>query len=145
MSSSTGKDWTVLNYFKKDSLNTAKCNVCDKVLCCKGASTSGLSRHLDAKHGIKREAKSCSTGMSSQSPPTKRQTTILVSFNKVCKKRTLDETIARLAAEDGLSFRQIHNSEFIRRALEKDGYRFPKMKTVSKIVFGDCMTWLERQ
>ena len=113
------KVFSVWNHFKKVGTDKAKCSICvNKVLGCKGSSTSGLMRHLASQHGIKRDvSKAGCSSTSNNSLPVKGQTTIMISFQNA-KKKSLEETIARLAAEDGLTFRQIHQSDYIRKSLE---------------------------
>lgn len=65
---------------------------------------------------------------SQRDEPNKRQKTIHECFSF----RSLEETVARMAAEDGLTIRQITQSNFIRQSLVKE---FPK-RTIPKCETG---------
>ncbi|KAF2905211.1 hypothetical protein ILUMI_00988 [Ignelater luminosus] len=95
----------VWKYFKKCSgQGLARCTKCPKTMSCKGSSTSDLSRHLEAIHGIR---------------PFKRTASASVANNV----EETDENVkkSRLAVEDNISIRVIANSDFIRQALSDKG------------------------
>lgn len=132
----------VWKYFSREG-DKAHCKVegCKAMLAIK--STSSLSYHLEKTHkivkstAVKSHNKESSTSRASTSqaqlrsqednqeqPREKKQKTILecLSF------RSLEETVARMAAEDGITIRQITRSKFIQQALSKE---FPK-RTIPK-------------
>lgn len=43
----------------------AACKLCAKSLSCKGSSSTGLHRHLESKHGLKRRNEECETNFDS--------------------------------------------------------------------------------
>lgn len=121
----------VWEHFIKDG-SVARCNVgnCRKTFVA-GKGTSNLSKHLKTFHSIidkelevaqthEKEANDDSSGISSR----KRQRTI----ENFLKFRSFPETVARLAAQDNLTFKQITESSFIRKSLASD---FP-LETVPK-------------
>ena len=55
----------------------------------------------------------------------------MASFSS-SKKKSLDEVVARLAAEDGSTFRQSQNSNNIRKSLEKDSFNFSRDKNSAR-------------
>lgn len=117
----------VWNYFSRDG-SKARCKVqgCNAVLTTK-ASTP-LFYHLEKVHKIYKTTKPCSSasgsGETSQArvavdhtkPSSKSQKTILECFSV----RSLEESVARMAAVDGLTIRQITRSHFIQQALAKE-------------------------
>lgn len=129
--------WT---YFNKISKDRAQCRdpKCNKTLSCAGSTTTGLAFHLNKIHGIFEvgvqqrpqvsqasgsvqivgESSSAQTQGGQQQPRAvvKRQRTILecVSFPSFA------ETIARLAAESGISIQKIAKTSFIRMSLKKE-------------------------
>ena len=108
----------------------AKCLVCKKNLCCKGSTTTGLRNHL-LIHNIQLGL----DHISDNEPPSKKHSTqsLLPSFSK---KQSLDEVIARLAAEDGFSYLKISRSKFIRSSLKEKGFTpIQDHSTVSRMVF----------
>ena len=48
--STSGSVWKYFN--KKSSQESVQCQLCNAAIKCKGSSTSGLIRHLRAKHNI---------------------------------------------------------------------------------------------
>ncbi|CAG9136162.1 unnamed protein product [Plutella xylostella] len=136
----------VWNHFKKIGQDKAQCNHCPKSLSCKGSSTSGLSRHLELLHNIKlndhgREASSAATtsassptpGTSTGLPQTAKKRKVLMvqtSMDQHIKPpSTIAEIVSNLAAKDGLSVRQITNSEVIRGFVSQAGLNMPKCET----------------
>ena len=121
------KESHVWRYFQLLSNGeSAKCNLCSDILMCRRLSTSGLLRHLTAKHSI-------TTGKKSQNiniiPCAKRlksgnQTTIISSLGE---KESIEELVAKLVACDGFSINGIANSSFIRSSFTLRGYMLRKI------------------
>lgn len=124
----------VWEYFSSEG-NFAHCKFaeCGKVLnAAKG--TKSLAYHLEKNHfvfkteskdisweageviSIPTNAASGSSAQSSEEPKPKRQKTLFESFERV----TLEETVARLAADDGFTVEQITKSKYIQRSLGRD-------------------------
>ena len=105
----------------------AKCLICKKNLSCKGST--GLRNHL-LIHNIQLGL----DHISDNEPLSKKHSTqsLLPSFSK---KQSLDEVIARLAAEDGCSYIKISRSKFIRSSLKEKGFTpIQDHSTVSRMV-----------
>lgn len=112
-------------YFTKEGQKKARCNVnnCGKLLSA-GSGTSNLSTHLKTFHdivdkgidpaGLSEVRAESSNHEVKQS--AKRQKTI----NECFAFTTFEETIARLAAKDGFSFKQITESQYLRHCLARD-------------------------
>ena len=112
---SKGEEWIKFNgrskvweHFQvnKDK-SKVQCKLCEKiyVFC---SSTANFWNHLTREHDIKpNEDKSKASGSSSHQP------TIVASMMKATKD-PLNKVLARLAAKDRLSFRQIAESKDIR-------------------------------
>lgn len=130
----------VWKYFLIVDSDKARCKTCNKVLQRKGGSTGGLSSHLNHVHKIfEVNSKSSSmpsdvlsdvpqgTTSSGNQLESSEQNKPIVKYQKTLldymKFATLEETLARLAAEAGLSIRQITKTDYIRRCLQRD---FPK-------------------
>ena len=136
---------SVWKFFSKEKDEKAKCLKChNKVLCCKGGSTSGLIRHMQRIHNInllKRAEDSCSAAITKDGEPrglvpgtsnVKLQPKLTEFLNK---KQSLAEIVSRLAAVDGFTINGITNSIFIRQSLHDRGYLLPKGKTnVMKLI-----------
>lgn len=117
----------VWDSFKKVGIDKAICNHCNKMLSCKGSSTSNLHNHLKAVHKIIIGKKSETVGEEEtpgSSSSSKKQTNIF-NFMKV-KRSSLEEIISKLAAMDGISINSITNSSFIRESLQQQGYSLPR-------------------
>lgn len=120
--------------FKKLPGEQAQCLKCPKIISCKGSSTSGLWRHLKNKHNLQnqRESKSDVVPLKQRKvldtaePASSIKQSSLLPF---LKRRTLCETVARLAAADGISISAITNSQFIRQAVAERGFKLPRTKT----------------
>ena len=107
----------------------AKCLICKKNVSCKGSTTTGLRNHL-LIHNIQLGL----NHISDNEPPSKKHSTqsLLPLFSK---KQSLDEVIARLAAEDCFSYLKISQSKFIRSSLQEKGFTpIPDHSTVSRMV-----------
>ena len=96
---------------------------------CKGSTTTGLRNHL-LIHNIRLGLDHISDN---ETPPKKHSTqSLLPSFSK---KQSLDEVIARLAAEDGFSYLKISQRKFIRSSLKEKGFTpIQDHSTVSRMV-----------
>lgn len=114
--SNQSKVWA---HFDQDD-DEATCHHCSKKLCCKGGSTSGLSRHLKNKHSLSldSEEQPCSK------KKAKFQQKSIMSFVSV-EKESLQSIVSQLAAVDGFSIHAICKSKFIRESLCSKGFRLP--------------------
>ena len=90
-------------YFTRKGNNQASCNSCNRFLTIK--STTTLAYHLKSSHNIVDPEKTSKVVQSKgsdpsdvESPPPKRQKTILECY----QHKSLKETVSRLAAVDGL-------------------------------------------
>lgn len=110
------KEFFVKHTIEKDKLI---CKLCSKSLIVRASSTTGLHRHLEHIHQMKRAEKN--------EPDAKKirmqESNSIVSY---CKKLTLEEVVAELAAYDNIPINKIANSRFIRRSLNQQGYNLPK-------------------
>lgn len=125
----------VWKYFAREGAQ-ARCKVegCNSLLGAK--ATTSLIYHLKSVHKIiedKRPDRSTNAASTSQirpqeqeveeqrheEPKTKKQKTILDCFSF----KSLEETVTRMVAEDGITIRQITRSSFIQQSLAKE---FPK-------------------
>jgi BED zinc finger len=113
--------WIWIHCVKVDK-SSARCRKCNKVLALSGGN-KGVVSHLTNVHGFKDPKKqienSNQQSSSSLSPVAKKQKTVSDYFQFT----SLEETLARLAAESGLTIRQICKTTYIRKTLQKD---FPK-------------------
>jgi hypothetical protein len=115
------------HYKKIVNEEQAMCNYCSNKLSIKGSTTSGLIRHLQAKHNISiKNKQNNDNSESSQIKKSKIQPT-LDQYSS--KKSTLSEIVAELAATDGISLHAITNSKFIRQSISDRGYVLPKNKS----------------
>lgn len=112
-------------YFERCATNKDKafCIICKKPISCKNSSTSGLHRHLEGIHSMKRIAKN-----SIEEPPTKRLK-IESANHKDLKTNTLEKIVSVFAAKDGFPIQKICNCEFIRSKLKMIGFTLPKQPT----------------
>jgi hypothetical protein len=104
------------HFTKSSNKKEASCNLCKKVIQCSGGTTSGLRAHLEKRHDIV------------EAEPSQKKLKV-DHQNKITgylKKESIQDVVARMAAEVGLTIRQICRSKFIRKSLEKDGYKLPK-------------------
>lgn len=134
----------VWKYFTKiKDKEAAQYLKCPKQISMKGSNTSGLVRHLEHIHKISIKSQSetepmpstsasCDTGTigaedAQPSAPKKPKTSVQQTLTFQPKhKQSLGEIISMLAAQDGLTIRQITRSDFIRESLEQRGFRLPK-------------------
>lgn len=118
----------------------AQCKKCPKTISCKGGSTSGLLRHGVNVHNfrVKRripesvvQPEDVPSGSKQAKSNTSKQSTI----EPFIHKKPMNEMVARLAAQDGLTISAITNSKFIRTSFAQRGYQLPLSKTsVMKLI-----------
>ena len=130
----------VWNHFcKVRGATNTKCFHCDASISCKGGSTGGLWIHLRTKHpdklvnekdpvSVHPSASLSQDALSKSIADTASKTTLsqtkISSF--LLESRTLKESVARLAAEDGLTIRQITKSQVMRELFVAKNYNLPK-------------------
>lgn len=116
----------VWRYFKKvNNEQNVECNRCGKKLSHKDKSTSNMRKHLDCIHSIKLENTVAAIAQVSSSN----------NLDNYLKKRSIEEQISRLAAVDGLTIRQITQSEFIRNAFSDKRMKLPQSEnTIMQII-----------
>lgn len=125
-------------YFEKINADASKCKICLKVIATKGSSTSGKLKHLAKLHGI------VNTDQSQSSFPQEALSQPKQSdIRSFTKYTSLEETIARMVAEDGIKFRQVTKSGYIRKSLEKDfpTRTIPKNQSGMLKLVGKFYTW----
>jgi hypothetical protein len=112
-------------WFKKIAkTESAQCQKRNRIIQCKGSSTSGISRHLASKHDIRLKNKEPvsenNNVLSSKSEnKTKTNHTIL----KFTKRQLMSEIVSRLAAKDDFF-------NFIRESLKSRDYSLLKDKEI---------------
>lgn len=104
------------HYLKSIDNKTAKCKKCGSILKTLGGSTKGLHTHLLTKHNLKVHSADANLPSSSQKhhsfeSPMKRT---LTDYFTSATKSTLDETLARMTALDGLTFNVFITSKDLR-------------------------------
>lgn len=114
----------VWSNFKKVAEDRARCNHCNKMLSCKGSSTSNLHHHLKAIHNIITDKKTETTDKQETPGPSCLQKQI--SISNFIKRSSLEEIVSKLAAFDGFSINSITTSSFIRESIQQRGYSLPK-------------------
>ncbi|XP_052566412.1 uncharacterized protein LOC120430261 [Culex pipiens pallens] len=118
----------------------AQCKKCPKTISCKGGSTSGLLRHGVNVHNfrVKRripESVDQPEDVPSGSKQAKSSTSKQSTIEPFIHKKPMNEMVARLAAQDGLTISAITNSKFIRTSFAQRGYQLPLSKTsVMKLI-----------
>ena len=114
-------------HFERESADMAKCIECNSVIKTKGGSTSGLIRHLRDRHSI--NVVSSSSTDKTQTQAGKRSELSFKSQSqlpfKKMKRYDLNETVARLAAENGFSINGIAKCDYLRHAMAKDDMKLP--------------------
>ena len=116
-------------YFTRDG-SKATCKDCKKIIGISGGSTSGLVKHLRLLHKIQLNTKrkgdvdNDATG----SKKTMAQS-VITSFVKQDRPKSLAEISASLMAVDGFSAHAISKSSYLRLSLSRDGYNLPKNPT----------------
>lgn len=114
----------IWQHFVVINKGSASCKHCKKVLQRSGG-TKGLVSHLSSAHGITNKAKdvdkhqkdSPSTRSPTTSPKSAKVQKLMPDYVKF---RSLEETVARLAAESGLSIRQITRTTYLIKSLKRD-------------------------
>ena len=104
--STAGSLWKYFN--EKSSQESAHCQLCNASMKCRGSCTSGLIRHLRAKH-ITFNKQSLNKVCKSKS----QQATV----DKFRTKKSYGEVIAKMAVVDSIPFHVMENSEFIQKSL----------------------------
>lgn len=109
--------------------NKYRCDLCDKEIKSIGGSTSGLHRHLTGVHSYRRLMPIASPIKS----PLKQ--TNLIGFAKK-NINTMEEELAKLACDDGLSINQIKKSKFIKKSFNLIGFRLPDSgNTIMRMIY----------
>lgn len=112
-------------YFTKEGPKKARCNVndCGKLFSA-GSGTSNLSTHLKAFHAIVDkgvdQAGSSGAGAEADNDEVKQKVKRQKTIHECFELTSFEETIARLAAKDGLSFKQITECQYLRHSLAGD-------------------------
>ncbi len=136
----------VWEHFTRDSVNqTAICLLCKTKLKCTGGSTKSLHVHLQSKHGVnllkrgaesevrddnRKEGASAATAGNIRARSGTENVTSLSKFFASPTDNSLEATIARMTACDGLPFRIFATSPDMRRILMASGFReLPKSST----------------
>ena len=112
-----GKSW-VWSYFKKLNNGSAECHVdkCGKVLK-PGGTTTSLASHLNSQHKIFEKKRKPEGSLSTENTQQSKKQKSITDY--LGKYKTLEETIARLCAEEGFSYKKIATSDFLKRAMKK--------------------------
>lgn len=120
----------VWDSFKKTGNDKAICNHCNKILSCKGSSTSNLQNHLKTAHKIILQNKLAELDKEETlgSFTARKKTANILDFVR-SKKKCLEEIVSRLAAIDGFSINGITNSSFIRNSFQQQGLLLPRNKS----------------
>ena len=123
----------VWEYYERVDDENAKCSKCNKLMSCKGSSTSGLNRHLTSIHNININKRKCIEQKEKNLSKTSiNQQPSILSFTK---RQSLQEIVAKLAALDGLSINTICKSQFIRQSLRSQNFNLPTQnKNVMQLV-----------
>ena len=96
-------------------------------------STSGLLRHLKAKHSILPEKSALEVDSSAKRCKLDSQPKIT---SALCRRESIEEIVAHLIACDGFSVHGITNGSFIRTSLALGGYMLPNNHSdVMKLVY----------
>lgn len=134
----------VWKHFEKVNKEVAKCKSCNASLSCKGSSTGGLIRHLNARHKIEIKVKASeptpppnkkrcaeaesgepSTSLPPPTTPTASGNGLLKYVTRQSKSKPMDELLAELVAVDGFAPYAIAKSSFIRDSMKSRGYELP--------------------
>lgn len=134
----------VWNYFIKEGPNKVKCiyNDCNAVIKRSNYGTSALIAHLSSKHGItlKSNKRSSSEGSSSEASTSKSVKTSLL--HKFVRRESRSRLIAKCAAKDGFSIKQITQSDAIKSFIISRGYEMPKSE---KTVWNDINSYYNEE
>ena len=124
----------IWQHFLREKLGqSAKCTLCKTVLKTVGGSTKSLHEHLKRVHDmsvLKRktvyviaDTAESSSSQSSEAAATVRRTRMTGPMNKYVRSEdTLQATIARMTARDGLPFRTFVTSSDLRKCLMACGF-----------------------
>ena len=122
--------FNALDFFNKVNANEATCKICHKQIKCKGASTSGLRRHLDGQHKI--------NPMHFNEKIDALTTSGKFSLASFVKPKNYNEMISKLIVMDRIPLQTITNSEVIRTAFKSLGYKLPNSSTtLNTILFNE--------
>jgi hypothetical protein len=107
------------NFFKHKTLKMAKCMECGKEISIGSGSTTGLAKHWSARHPLANDpveepaapAAVVSIGIGSSSSVPKKRQFSMDNFTVVKDAYTRNELIARLAAQDNVSFYRLAHSD----------------------------------
>ncbi len=121
----------VWQFFERNSQNeTAKCMKCNKILKCKGSTTSGQLRHLKNIHNI--TEKNWKEPLEKTEMKNKTQ----ITLDKYVKKPDRVAILAKMVAVDFIIPYTIVKSEFIRKAFLSMNLDLPKSSsTIAKLVY----------
>jgi hypothetical protein len=124
------------HFLWSDLKQKAKCRLCNVEMEAKG--TSGMSGHLNSQHQISITKCVSSTVTPVPNPRKYRRMDQFLSSGGLGKK-TVQEVVSRLAAEDGLSFNKICTSQNLRGAFGAQGFILPRCRqTARKYVMDYC-------
>lgn len=128
----------VWKYFiKTNEKDQAKCNICGKILACKGSTTTSMKYHLKRhRHGIQNQnEKTSDNNSTSYANATKNSTTGTPNLFNFVTRISLECILSKCASLDGFSIRQICRSEAITGYVTFKGFDMPKSKsTVWKLI-----------
>ncbi len=115
---SNSNEFNIWCYFKKQSDMKAACLICGKLISCRGSSTTGINRHLNAIHGVNKFTyKDKEIKLLSRS-----NNTLDNIFTPISK----DDMLIKLITLDGIPINTIVKSETINAGLLSMGYKIPK-------------------
>ena len=130
-------------HFKAKTPELAQCQLCTSVIGTKAGSTSGLLKHLRLLHKINYSVSSPAPApvpAAQTSEHAKKRDAIRVDGPTASKQVKLDfcklpiydinNTLARLTAEDGFTFNGIANSSYLKHAMARDGMKLPKNPSI---------------
>lgn len=134
----------IWEYFARVNAFSAKCNQCRATIKTLGGSTSGLHAHLKCMHNVsalKRKLKTCATA--SEENPDESAIILkpstsgnITSYFQPSEHNTLQATVSRMVAKDGIPFLKFCTSEDLRKLL-RHKFQTPiptSPNTISKMV-----------
>ena len=118
-------------YFKIDgkNKNISNCTICNKQIACKGGCTTGLHRHLERKHQMRKILKQ-------QEPVSKQvmsESDKIEKYFPLVEQISVEEIISEMVAHNNMSVNQITNCDYIRRSLRKYNYTLSTFDNTSNI------------
>jgi len=138
------------HFLREKHGQSAKCKLCNTVLKTVGGSTKGLHEHLKRVHdmsvlkrktgNVTADAAECSSSQSSGAAAAVQSSRMTGPLNKYMQREnTLQSTIARMTARDGLPFRLFATSPDLRKCLMARGFgNLPtSSETVKKMVMDE--------